>query len=160
MNLNTLEQQLIIDEGKRLSTYRDVKGILSVGIGHRIIPTDNIPEGSTISQERCDQLFANDVHNAVMGAIKLFPQFYSLPELVQESICNLVFNMGIGTLSGFHKFIAAIDAGDYEEAGNQLQYSDPPNPQLSPWWTEVGNRAQRIVAAIQGCVDADDTANV
>jgi hypothetical protein len=44
-----------------------------------ILPTDNIPNGSVISDERVDSLFQHDLDNAIAGAQKLFPTLGSSP---------------------------------------------------------------------------------
>jgi lysozyme len=150
MNRHVVETQLKTDEGVRHTVYRDTLGNLTVGIGHLILPSDNIPEGSTISVERVADLFQHDLDTAIAGASMVFPAFVMLPEALQECIVNMLFNLGMTRFCTFKKFIAAVNIGDYWEAANQLRDSK--------WYQQVGPRAQRIVATVQGL--AGDVQNV
>jgi lysozyme len=143
-----IEDQLVIDEGKRLVWYRDSLGKPTIGIGHLILASDNLPEGSTISEQRCGNLFQEDLDKAIAGATGLFPYLYSFPEPIQESIVNMVFNMGAKGLAKFRNFIAAINNSNYNEAADQLVDS--------LWYKQVGKRAVRIVAAVRGCADTGE----
>jgi lysozyme len=145
MNRQKIMDQLIIDEGKQLTVYRDSVGLPTIGIGHLILPSDNIPEGSEISDERCKQLFQHDLDHAITQAQIMFPALDIMPETIQEVIVNLIFNMGPKRLEGFHHFIAAINAKDYVEAAVQLKES--------AWYKQVGIRAIRLVTAVQECSD-------
>ncbi|MFZ1981275.1 MAG: glycoside hydrolase family protein [Smithella sp.] len=150
MDRQAIENQLKIDEGVRNTTYLDSLGKLTVGIGHLITPADNIPAGSTLSDERIDQLFQADLDQAIKGATGLFPKFLEYPEPIQEAIINITFNIGAHGLSQFHHFIAAVMTGDWDEAANQLIDST--------WFHQVGKRAVRIVASVQSCADNIATA--
>lgn len=145
MNRQKIMDQLTIDEGKRLTVYQDSLGLLTVGIGHLILPSDVIPNGSTISEERCRQLFEHDLTHAIVASTMMFSDIETYPEPIQEAIINLVFNMGPKRLSGFVRFIAAVKARDFIQAAAQLK--------SSKWYGQVGKRAVRIVAAVQGCAD-------
>jgi len=131
-----LEAQLIIDEGKKLSVYLDSEGLPTVGIGHLIQKVDYLKIGDSITDERCSILFRNDVDIAVSSCKKLMPNFGSYPDEVQQILCNMMFNMGIGRLSGFKKMLAAIDAKNYIEAANQMKNSR--------WYTQTKGRAIRL----------------
>lgn len=138
--------QLIIDEGKRLTVYKDSLDLSTIGIGHLIMESDNIPDGSTISEERCQSLFDHDLTHAIINAEMIFPALESYPEPIQECIINLVFNMGPSRLLGFKKFCAAVKCQNWAEAAAQLKDS--------AWYGQVGVRAQRIVRTVAGCASA------
>ena len=46
-----LRKQLAIDEGERLDVYNDHLDQPTVGIGHLVLPTDNLALGDNISPE-------------------------------------------------------------------------------------------------------------
>jgi lysozyme len=49
----------------------------------------------------------------------------------------MMFNMGLPRLSQFKKMKAAVDAGDWDEAANQMEDSR--------WYRQVQNRAERLI---------------
>jgi lysozyme len=52
----------------------------------------------------------------------------------------MTFNMGVGRLSGFKNFLAAMAAGDWKTARNEMLDST--------WAKQVGARAQRLAIQI------------
>ena len=59
-----------------------------------------------------------------------------LPEEAQQVIVNMCFNMGAPRLSKFKKFIAGINAGDWDTAAVEMMDSR--------WANQVGVRAERL----------------
>ena len=145
MDREKLTDELTLDEGKKLKVYRDSLGILSVGIGHMILPGDMIPEGSEISEERCMELFNHDLEHAIRYANIMFGDLETYPELIQEVLVNLMFNLGPTRLGKFKHFVAAIKNRDYIAAGNELEDST--------WYKQVGPRADRLIAMVDSCAD-------
>ena len=133
-------------EGLRLDAYKDSKGFLTVGYGH-LIDKDSPPdiqalqEGSSITQERAEQLFEKDyTHHA--EAAKKIPGYGKADEKQQAALIDLTFNMGPSWHEGFPKFTAAFKAGNYELAGAELENSK--------WYGDVARRAPTIVSLIKG----------
>ena len=58
--------------------------------------------------------------DAVVDLEKNIRGFIKLPEVVQEALVNLCFNMGIPRLMQFKKTLAYIQEGDYKKAANEL----------------------------------------
>ena len=137
MDITALEKQLPIDEGKSLKVYLDTEGLPTVGIGHLVRPEDNLKLGDVITEERCSQLFKQEVDIAVKSCYKLIPNFTNCPEEVKQIVCNMMFNLGPTRLAGFKKFLAAIKAKNYQEAANQME--------SSKWYKQVGDRSKRLV---------------
>lgn len=48
-------------EGEKLTAYLDGAGILTVGVGHKCLPEDNLQENDTITQEQCDEFLDQDI---------------------------------------------------------------------------------------------------
>ena len=69
-------------------------------------------------------------------ASKVFKWFPSLTDDRQRAIINMVFNLGLTKLLHFKKFLAAMEAGDYETAGKEMLDSK--------WARQVGNRSDRL----------------
>lgn len=138
MDIERLQNQLKIDEGVRLRVYADSLGKLTVGVGHLVLPADGLKAGDTITQERCDALFEADTARAISDCQKYlgFIGFDDLPDLIQEALVNLLFNLGVNRLLGFKKFLQAVRIGDYSRAADELVDS--------LWHRQVGARALRI----------------
>lgn len=87
--------------------------------------------------DRVREAFEKDVDRVRMDCLKLYPNFTDLPDDAQLIIANMMFNMGLPRLSQFKKMKAAVDAGDWDEAANQMEDSR--------WYRQVPNRAERLI---------------
>ena len=141
-----IEAQLRIDEGQVLSVYADSLGKLTCGIGHLLLESDGIPMvvGTPITQEQCDTFFQNDLNHAIAHCEILFQNLLALPEIAQECLVNMTFNLGAGKLATFRHFVAAVKSEDWEEAVAQLENT--------PWHKQVGARADRIISNFNSLV--------
>lgn len=140
MDIEKLRDQLKIDEGCVNSVYLDHLNLPTVGIGHLVTEWDDEygkPVGTEVSEERVNELFDQDVQVTIDECKLLYNNFDELPEEAQQIIANMMFNMGRPRLSRFHKMKRAVDAGDWEEAGNQMKDSR--------WYDQVTTRAERLV---------------
>ena len=135
--IDSIKAQLIIDEGHELTVYKDPDGYLTVGIGHLIVPSDNLNEGDTITEDQCQQFFVNDVGRAIDGVTMLIPRAVFVPQDVYCGLVNMCFNLGETGLSEFHRFLAAVRTQNWKSAAIELVDSD--------WFDQVKMRAVRIV---------------
>jgi len=139
MNINRLREQLKIDEGVKYEIYLDHLGYPTFGIGHLVTQHDEEhgkPVGTPITEERVNSVFDSDVATYISEAKKVFPDFDNLPSEAQEVIVNMTFNMGAPRLSKFKKFIAAVEAHNWDTASVEMMDSR--------WAKQVGNRAIRL----------------
>lgn len=113
-----LRADLERDEGNRLDVYDDGRGNLTTGIGHNL-------RAHGISPAVRDLMYEEDSARAETGALS-FPWFDGLNEPRQRVILNMVFNVGADGVSGFHKMIAAIRAGDFTLAAAEIINSEIP----------------------------------
>ena len=140
MDIEKLRDQLKIDEGCVNSVYLDHLNLPTVGIGHLVTEWDDEygkPVGTEVSEDRVNELFDQDVQVTIDECKLLYNNFDELPEEAQQIIANMMFNMGRPRLSRFHKMKKAVDARDWEEAGNQMKDSR--------WYDQVTTRAERLV---------------
>ena len=94
MDRQRIQAQLEIDEGRSLVVYKDSLGFPTVGIGHLVLAKDGLFVGDTISEDRCDQLFNDDLNSALSECHDLYQCFDSFPEDAQQALVNMMFNMG------------------------------------------------------------------
>jgi GH24 family phage-related lysozyme (muramidase) len=140
MDIDKLRRQLEIDEGCMRQIYRDHLGYPTFGIGHLILKTD--PEygqafGTPVLYERVREAFESDVSTVLSDCVKLYSDFYDLPEEAQQIIANMMFNMGRTRLSKFKNMKKAVDARKWSTAAAEMIDSS--------WYRQVTNRADRLV---------------
>jgi len=134
MNSARLKQQLETDELRSKKIYTDTVGKVSGGIGRNL--TDR-----GFSDDEIDLIYANDVRMAEKDARSLVPGFDRLDDVRQEVLINCSFNLGYSRLSGFKKFLAAINSSDFDEAADELKDSK--------WYGQIGQRGVRLVNAMR-----------
>jgi len=140
MNIDKLREELKIDEGVKYEIYLDHLNLPTFGIGHLIRDTDmeyGQAVGTKVTEDRVNECFASDTSSVLKDCETLFSSFYDLPEEVQLIIANMMFNMGKPRLSGFKKFIAAIENKDWSVAAKEMINSR--------WYRQVTSRAERLV---------------
>lgn len=138
----TLEEQLIRDEGLRLTVYKDHLGKPTVGVGHLVLPKDNLKVGDKISRSRALAWFREDVKVAIKDA-KIFSgekNWDRMSQNMKNVVTNMAFNLGLPRLKQFKKMRAALDNEDYEEVANQMLDSK--------WARQVPNRAGRLIKEV------------
>ena len=129
MDKAKLIEELKRDEGVELRPYKCSAGFLTLGVGRNI-------EERGITMDESDYLLANDITICEEEATRVFKWYDTLSDVRQRVILNMVFNLGLTKLLNFKKFLAAMEAEDWEEAGKQMLDSR--------WAKQVGNRADRL----------------
>jgi lysozyme len=139
MMIEDLKNEIKADEGCVNSVYLDHLNLKTLGVGHLVTEWDeeyDQPVGTTVSDERVNELFEKDINVTLEECRYLYDDFDSLPEEVQKIIGNMMFNLGRPRLSRFHKMKKAVLDKDWQEAANQMQDSK--------WYEQVTNRAERL----------------
>ena len=146
MNREAIYEQLKVDEGVEYEIYEDHLGYATFGVGHLVLESD--PEhgqrvGTAVSEKRVRECFEHDLNTAINECNTLYGEgdFGRFPGEVQEILVNMMFNMGRPRLSGFKKFNAAIESGDWLEAAKEGRDSR--------WYRQVTNRAERLMVRLE-----------
>ena len=148
MNKDRLREEIAEDEGCKYEIYLDHLGICTTGVGHMITEADEEygkPVGTVVEQERVRQLFALDMAVTLDECRVLYDDFDDLPDEAQHIICNMMFNMGRPRLSKFKDMKAAVDARSWDSAADAMVDSR--------WYTQVPNRARRLVDRMRALAD-------
>ena len=124
-----LVDELVRDEGLRLKPYLDTVGKWTLGVGR------NLSDKGISSREAFD-LLDHDLNECVADLAGEFPWFVKLDAVRQRVVVNMRFNLGPSRFRQFKQTIAAIAAGDYVKASEQML--------KSKWASQVGQRAQRL----------------
>lgn len=100
---------LISREARKLTAYKDTKGIWTVGIGHTAAAGAPIPyAGLTITAAEADAIFARDLiqyEDAVRAAISV-----PLADHQFDALASVCYNIGAGGFRG-STFVKRINAG-------------------------------------------------
>lgn len=133
---DTLRRELIRDEGKRLTPYRDSLGNWTVGIGHLLRPGE---PRQTLTEAQCQTYLAGDIVDAERRLNRFLPGWRALSDVRQRALVNLSFNLG-NRLGSFKTFLSALEREDYAVAGAALRQSK--------WFKQVKLRGPRIIHMI------------
>lgn len=134
-----LSARLQRKEELRLKVYDDETG-KEIGPGSTLIGHPTIGIGRALDVEGISPIEArflnsNDIDSCLQAASN-FAWFGELDPVRQETILEMIFNLGIERFLGFQQTIAAIARKDFTEAASQML--------SSIWAGQVGNRAREL----------------
>lgn len=132
MDIIKVENQLTQDEGFKGMPYEDEYGYLTIGYGTKLPLSED--EAKMILESRLKK------H---LDELQLYKPFIvKLPEVVQEVLANMVYQLGVGGLIGFHNMWIAIENNDWNGMIKEM---------LDSKWAkkDAPERAQRLVAKIK-----------
>lgn len=129
MDLEVLKADLRRDEDVKLKPYLCPAGKLTIGVGRNI-------EDRGISHDEADYLLENDIGVVMEDLDRALSWWRDLSYDRQRALANMCFNLGLPRLLKFKNMLAALKAGDFENAA--LEAID------STWSRQVGPRADRI----------------
>jgi lysozyme len=137
MAIDNIIDQLKRDEGLRLDVYMDTVGKRTIGYGHNL-DANPIPALVTpINETLASQILGVDVERISRFLVSQLPWVVSLDDARLGVMQNMSFNLGVPGLLQFHHDLADTQAGNYEQAAADMK--------ASKWYTEVGDRAVRLV---------------
>lgn len=125
----SIRQQLIHHEGLRLKPYRCSAGKLTIGVGRNL-------EDVGISREEAMRLLDNDIGRCRGELADSVPAYLRLDETRKNVLIDMCFNLGIAGLLEFENMLAAVEAGDYDKAADEMLNSK--------WAGQVGKRADTL----------------
>lgn len=156
VDVKQVYEEISADEGKVLHAYLCSELHKTVGIGHKVLPDDpeyglpvhgaydDVSEEESISEERCYELFQEDVQIAIGGCQKIYDNWEELPQEMQHVLVNMCFQLGQGGLSKFKNFKTAVEDYQWQRASEEMLDSR--------WAGQTPERAQRLserVAALE-----------
>lgn len=116
-------------EGRRSKPYKDTRGFWTIGIGHKMQAYADI----ILTEPQIDALFNHDMQTVWHELDLHLPNWRSWSPSVQLVLQDMCFEMGIGGLMKFQNFLAALRAGEMQDARREMLDSD--------WAKQVPNRA-------------------
>ena len=156
-NAAEIPEDLIADEGRELTAYKDTEGFTTVGSGFnmesgiakdvwkragvKVSFNDVLKGDAAITTEESDNLARASLDIASEDAAQFIPQFDRLSPGRQEAIINLSYQLGYNALSKFTKFKAAMIDKNFRLAAQELVESK--------WYKQTQkSRTRRVLTQI------------
>jgi hypothetical protein len=90
-----------------------------------------------LTDEQVNQLYGQDIQNAIGDAQSFLPNFSDQPTEVKTIVSDMSFNMGLGRLSTFRNFREALMNFNFDSAAHEMRDSN--------WARQTGTRADRLI---------------
>ena len=138
----TGREAIALREGRVLHTYRDTRGIPTIGVGHTSAagpPT--VVDGMVITLAQCDEILARDLgtfEGAVNRAISVPISRNAISPNAFDACVSLAFNIGAPGFAG-SSVVRDINAGSMQAAADAFLMWDHPPELLG---RRKGERAQ------------------
>lgn len=125
-------------EGYRQTVYQCGGGYKTIGIGHKIKSGETF---GRLSNEQVYEIYMGDMKQAISDAMKLVPNFKTLPIQVKLILVDMSFNLGYTRLAKFEKTLDACKNHDWQRMADEMQNS--------LWYKQVGKRSKNHVATLR-----------
>lgn len=108
--------KLKVEEGERLTGYKDSRGIPTVGAGHAgVVDGKPVAVGMVITKDKSSELLRSDlawVEKAIATNVKA-----PLTQNQYDALCSLIFNIG-PTAFANSTVLKRLNSGDYKGAAD------------------------------------------
>jgi len=145
MNLPSIKakvrEHLYLREGVVFHVYKDSLGKLTGGVGHLILPEDNLRYKDPISKERVDLWLEQDSKKALFAAIEQAKEMGVEREDWIVALTSVNFQLGVNWRNKFKATWGHLKAGRYENAIANIK--------RSLWAKQTPVRTNDFIKAIQ-----------
>ena len=134
MSKENLKKRIKLHEGFRLEPYTDTLGYLTGGVGHRIMPNEEVPT----TEAGWMKLFDSDFQSA-WEFMERFCEENNLRVIsddAKEVLCEMIYQMGFSGVSKFKNMIKALQNRNYKLASTEMLDSR--------WAKQTPNRAKEL----------------
>ena len=142
MNKADLVEQLKRHEGFVGYAYTDHLGYLTIGYGRLI----DDRRGGRISEAEASLLLFNDIDRVTDAIKNKLPRFHKHPDIVQNALINMGFQLGVTGLLQFKNMLSVLDKNDYYTAAAEALDSR--------WASQTPERAKEIAEMIRSAGDS------
>ena len=134
--MNLLEQ-IKDHEGFSSTVYECTEGYDTIGYGFAIKDLE-------LTEEIAEDILIGKLSKLRLRLCKTFDWFLDTPEVVQEVIMNMCYQMGLSGFSQFKKTIYYLETEQYEEAADEMLDS--------LWHKQTPSKSQELSDVIRGLV--------
>lgn len=127
MKISDAGRQLIESfESCSLTKYNDIRGIPTIGYGHKILPGEFF---TTITQAEADDLFAHDLGFTEDFVSQCIATITDAKQCEFDALCSLTYNIGIGAFQ-HSTLLQDYLQGDLEDCAQQFLVWDHSNGEV------------------------------
>ena len=119
MSYEEVKQSIIAHEGKVNNIYKDHLGNATFGIGHLVLPTDDLEEGVEYPDEKIMEIFEKDFEISKEGANLFIPEENIHPTAF-GIVIEMCFQLGLPRLQKFKRFHYHLNKCEYEESAAEM----------------------------------------
>ena len=134
----SLIEQIKKHEGFRSTVYQCTEGYDTIGYGFAV-------KDLYLSEEVCDIILIEKIAELKLNITKKFEWFEHSPDVIQNAVINMCYQMGISGFSKFKKTIYYLETEQYEEASTECLDS--------LWAKQTPNRAKEVSEAISSAAN-------
>lgn len=139
--LSLAKDILIKREGRKNYVYIDSKGYATVGIGHKVLPSDNLRVGDYITDQRIEELFRQDINKAFTAAKKQAQELGKYNAEMIAALTSVNFQLGTGWTKEF--------ANTWRDLKNDNVQSAISRINTSAWKSQTPVRVADFIAVLQ-----------
>ena len=130
-----VKQSIINHEGKVNMIYKDHLGNGTFGIGHLVLPTDDLKPGVAYDDDKVMEIFEKDFEIALDGARKFIPED-NIEPVAFDVVIEMCFQLGEAGVSKFKKMLGALQIPNYDTAADEMLDSK--------WHQETPKRCEEL----------------
>ena len=130
-----IKSAIIHHEGKINKIYKDHLGNATFGVGHLVLPTDDLKEGVEYNDATIMEYFERDFDQALHDA-RSFIKEEDIDPIAFGCVINMAFQLGLPRLFKFKEFKEALVNRDYVSASDEMLDSR--------WAKQTPNRANQL----------------
>ena len=124
-----LIEQIKESEGFRPTVYKCTEGYDTIGYGFAI-------KDLVLGEDICDMILERKIAELKLRIQQKFPFYEDMPEVVQDVIVEMCYQMGVSGFSKFRKTIDHFMRKDFKSASSEML--------LSKWARQTPNRAKKL----------------
>lgn len=143
-----IREMLKKHEGLSLKKYHCPAGKQTIGYGWNMeahpLPPDIascLRVTGAITEDMAEDLLTISINTSEHDCRAIYPGFDGFTEVRRAALTDFMFNVGSTVALTFKKMRAAIEAGDWDKAANEMFFSD--------WREQVGNRAAEVIGMVR-----------
>ena len=130
-----IKQEIIKHEGKINKVYKDHLGNATFGVGHLVLPSDDLQEGIEYDDTKIMEFYERDFDQAVKDA-RTFTKEENIDPVAFGCVINMAFQLGLPRLLKFKNFQYHLNKCDYQSASEEMLDSR--------WAKQTPNRANEL----------------
>ena len=135
-----IKEEIVKHEGKINKIYLDHLGNATFGVGHLVLPTDDLQEGVEYDDAKIMELFERDFNQALQDA-RTFIKEENIDPVAFGCVINMAYQLGLPRLLKFKNFQYHLNKCEYESASSEMLDSR--------WAKQTPNRANELAETMR-----------